>query len=73
MHAPAAHRSASFGSQVLQALPPVPQVDSDGTLHALPTQQPAQVSAQPAQLPALQVSPFWQATHPLPPLPHAPA
>jgi hypothetical protein len=66
--------SASLGSQVAQAAPPVPQLASDGGLWQVePTQQPLQVCAQPAQLLPTHWSPFVHALQAAPPAPHAPA
>jgi len=73
-HLPLLH--ASVAAQALQAAPPAPQAAFDwpATQAPLPSQQPlGQVEGPQAtvvQAWSTQSSPFWQALHSTPPLPH---
>jgi hypothetical protein len=52
-------------SQAVQAAPPPPQVDNDGSLHSVPWQQPpAHDEASHTHAPFMQRWPVWQAGPP---------
>ena len=70
VHAPAVQRSARVGSQLVHALPFVPQLAALAGLHVEPEQQPlGQLVVHSAHVPPVHVPlHVWQAP---PPLPHA--
>jgi hypothetical protein len=69
---PWTQESARFGSQLVQAPPPVPQAKAEGCVQMLPAQHPeVQVSAQPEQTPFRQESPWPQVVQAVPPQPQA--
>jgi two-component system phosphate regulon sensor histidine kinase PhoR len=72
---PAAHPSATMGSQATHAAAPAPHAPSEGTVHVGPEQQPpGQLCAlQPVQTPPWQLSPAAHGAQAAPPVPHAPS
>jgi hypothetical protein len=70
-HSPdAEHPSARVASQATHALPPAPQVETEGALHVVPVQQP-EGQSQPAQAPRAHASPCGHGEQACPALPHA--
>jgi hypothetical protein len=71
-HAPLVHESERTRSHCTHVDPPIPQPPTEGTVHALPLQQPVvHVWAQPEHTPASQVSPVPHGVHLAPAVPHA--